>query len=441
MDSLDQLEKIAEKIEKTCSRPVTSSKMNDFFNPGVMKGITCLLKTMPERGSLNSRIQFLFRSLREPVPEILSIRGPGNEDDLINEAFIGIVYLNDLRGANPSFKYIFNYLDGQIIEETMNSFPRLEDFLRGMSSSDERFASLYHQILAAVGMAEKHGVVDLPLEIRVRPTDIQNVNGLPTLGYIPVFTRFYSARISEELNNTEEAKVSSHLLSLVSPPPLPPIPEVQRMSYRTSLMKRIWELTRVLTLGSPNSPVTYLTWAVYWEYIRLFEENGSGMNDFVDLARSTNPSPGKIELQKIKYNLDRVIPNLKSILGKSLNDYLPSRDCEELKDISDFETLLIGLRDVIRDQTYLRTSQAMVKAYQRIASYPNLSNENSLQEIREYLIQVLRRKEPSFQIQSLRDATTLSLYSSLISPLSENLDKSYPHAVSLTFDPVPLLTE
>jgi len=422
---MDPLSQIQQKNSLTCTQGWISSELqtDKFYDPNILKSITCLLQSMPKTGSLDSRIRNVFG--KRKVPEMISVRTPQDQSQaeaLLNEAYIGIVYLNDLRGATPSFKYIFDYVDGQVIEETMEDFPLIEDYLPTLLDTEGvKFDSIVAQLLLALEMAHRQGVSGFPHKIRVRPTTMDKINGIPTYGQIPVFSRFYSARAQggQDLNS-EKIALYCYLLKLVSKPNLGVSePQVRIKTYIRSVTNRLEALANTLQ----REHVPYLVWPVFWEYILILENldpQAAILSKIKSMRPTETPNP-----EEMRVDLDRLVPYIKEVQDK----IFPEPDVSSM---SGYYKTLITLRDTIRDQTFLKTCQAAIEAYRPRSggSYPLISTTGRLHQAEEALTLALR-EQPHFDLTSLEDALTLTLYSYLMGPIDKTNTDALKHFMDL----------
>lgn len=203
-----------------------------FYNPEVHQALTCLLQTFINRGrntttlkrnfidELTANVQAFFASRKngDKVLQHLTLRTvdthPGailysdQVDQLINEAYVGIKYLNDLRAITPSFKYIYVVLTQNgtpyIIEEAFEDARPLRDMLNILPADQtgvQTVKSIILQLMTAVHYASKSDVSNFSMEIVVRPVknailpifledSIVYVN---TYGWVPIFQRYHTA--------------------------------------------------------------------------------------------------------------------------------------------------------------------------------------------------------------------------------------------------------
>lgn len=152
---------------------------------------------------------------------------------LINEAYIGIEYLNDMKAYCASFKYMFNIFvcgrspggagifhdickydhGGQsphLVEENMGDLISLSSVLENIGSKNQTDAILV-QLLTAVTYAANNDVFNLPFEIVVRFCETKAqvpviLNGetvyLDTLGTVPVISRYHTCVTPEYPGNS-----------------------------------------------------------------------------------------------------------------------------------------------------------------------------------------------------------------------------------------------
>ena len=342
MDTEQQavLKAIQDKLSTPCS-PSDIQQLKDRFNDiDVLRNVRCLIPTL--KGNPNS--------------DIISVRVPETilqHYKLLNEAYVGIVFLNDLRSITSSFKYIFDYRDGMTYEETMIDFPELTTL------PDKELRSVILQLLSSLEYAHQKGVSNFPLEIRLRPVDINlNVpvllNGkvvqVPTFGRIPVFSRFYSASApgpNDKLNpytglpktlEQEREDLLKHfgITNLDFNDIIIESSIVRTKTFVKSLIRRVDELIMICQAGSSNNPAIYLTWPVLQKYIQILQalemESGdafeperpntgnikrsdlrlhNGMirsdHDFIDLASQLVPNSGNINVESARSKLDAAI--------------------------------------------------------------------------------------------------------------------------------------
>ena len=213
---------------------------SQFYNPEIHQALTCLLQTFIEKtgaqrsptpsndalDDLTGRIQGFFASRKngDKVLEYLTIRTvdtrPGSilyydqVDQLINEAYVGIKYLNDLRAITPSFKYIYVVITRQlgktgkltpyIVEEALNDALPLRSMLNTLPPTEtgvNTVKSIILQLMTAVHYASKINVSNFPMEIVVRPVGEavlpifleDSITYVNTYGWVPVFHRYYTA--------------------------------------------------------------------------------------------------------------------------------------------------------------------------------------------------------------------------------------------------------
>lgn len=215
---------------------------SQFYNPEVQEALTCLLQTfitkyknkdpkLKDYNELTLKIQDFFSCKRgDEVLQNLTLRtvdtstGALNQSEqtnqLINEAYVGIKYLNDLRAITPSFKYIYVILTHKgvpyIIEESLDKTKSLANTLSLLPANEigvKSVKSIILQLLTAVHYASKVDVSNFPMEIVVRPVENamlpiymnHSVIYINTYGYIPVFQRYHTAGSQFE-NGVEHPK-------------------------------------------------------------------------------------------------------------------------------------------------------------------------------------------------------------------------------------------
>lgn len=195
--------------------------VQQFYNPEVHRAITCLLRTFLTKTQLSSgensyilqEIQKFLKTCKEPCTNLvnyLKVRSSTNnlDGDLLNEAYVGINYLNDLRALTPSFKYVYSFLQMDqtqyLIEESLEQALPLCTVLSSLSA-DQRgidvVKSIIFQLTTALAYASKMNVSNFPFQIVVRAIDNavipvfldSGIVYINTLGWIPVFERYHSA--------------------------------------------------------------------------------------------------------------------------------------------------------------------------------------------------------------------------------------------------------
>jgi len=238
-----------EYVHKNISAFVRLQKQ--FYNPQAQEALTCLVrtairgfktsyveKTREVARDLASVLRHFFGEV-EDIPRRLVIRtaDPSSEEttypkqieELVTEAYAGIVVLNDLRAITPSFKYVYAMINCGIperdenghlvsicsatggtpylIEESLESAPTLQVALNELSTDKLgvlAVKSILFQLFVAVHYASKENVSNFPTEIRVRKVDTDmvvpvKVEGemkyILTYGYVPVFERYHTVAI------------------------------------------------------------------------------------------------------------------------------------------------------------------------------------------------------------------------------------------------------
>lgn len=200
---------------------------SQFYNPEVQEALTCLVqsfivkvedKNFKRINEFTSSIQKFFSCKRgDEILQSLTLRTINKDsevsssvqvDELINEAYVGIKYLNDLRALTSSFKYIYTILTRNgipyIIEENLDNTQSLENILSTLPPNEigvRSVKSIILQLFAAVHYAAKIDVSNFPMNIVVRsvtnsfiPIHMdKSIIYVNTYGLIPVFERYYTA--------------------------------------------------------------------------------------------------------------------------------------------------------------------------------------------------------------------------------------------------------
>jgi hypothetical protein len=224
---------IKQKNTPVCPNIETFHQISpQFYNSEIHEILTCLLENFaskdPKRKNNNELIKSIQDFFSEDIIKHLTLRTTTDEsgaisktkqiDQLINEAYVGIKYLNDLRAVTPSFKYIYIILTYKgipyIIEESLSDAKSLQDALSILPANElgvKSVKSIILQLLIAVHYASKIDVSNFPMDIVVRQTEnaliplymdhtILYVN---TYGWVPVFQRYYTAgsKFENGINN------------------------------------------------------------------------------------------------------------------------------------------------------------------------------------------------------------------------------------------------
>jgi len=209
-----------------------------FYNPATQDLITCLVKSAVNSSTLKGKnpaehpeelikqLRHFFGDNNKSLKDI-SIRGPYNQssdinqrDMLINEGYVGTVYLNDLRKYTSSFKYIYSVvacdkmcttsnLNVYLIEEAVYDTITIESLIESLPPNEESamvIHSILIQLITVLEYASNIGVSNFPFNFSVRKVDKNTtvplyvkedgktkVVYIKTLGYIPMFYRYHTA--------------------------------------------------------------------------------------------------------------------------------------------------------------------------------------------------------------------------------------------------------
>jgi len=245
-DSDLKLDIIDKKAPKICPNPglikknMTALDMvkKQFYNPATQDLITCLVKSAVNSSTLKGKnpaehpeelikqLRHFFGDNNKSLKDI-SIRGPYNQssdinqrDMLINEGYVGTVYLNDLRKYTSSFKYIYSVvacdkmcttsnLNVYLIEEAVYDTITIESLIESLPPNEESamvIHSILIQLITVLEYASNIGVSNFPFNFSVRKVDKNTtvplyvkedgktkVVYIKTLGYIPMFYRYHTA--------------------------------------------------------------------------------------------------------------------------------------------------------------------------------------------------------------------------------------------------------
>jgi hypothetical protein len=172
---------------------------SQFYNPKVQKELNCMLQEFIEK----HKNQDLVPSLQDhfsckngnQILQLLSLR-TGDIDQLVNEAYVGIKYLNDLRSMTSSFKYIYVILFQNdvpyIIEENLSNTQSLDTVFSVLQPDQigvKTVKSIILQLMVALIYASRVHISNFPMDIVLRPVD-KSINAY---GWIPVFANYYTA--------------------------------------------------------------------------------------------------------------------------------------------------------------------------------------------------------------------------------------------------------
>lgn len=193
---------------------------NQFYNPQLQQILTCVARSAFKFRSgqemdvstdpavdLAKRLQSFYQGDND-ILKYFTIRTASLDDrnKLINEAYAGIVYLNNLRAVTPSFKYMYTILFKDkvpyLVEESLEDATPLADILTTLPADQSGVnivKSIFLQLFTAVSYASNQRVSRFSLLVRVRQVDIkstipiflnESVMYANTYGYVPVFERY-----------------------------------------------------------------------------------------------------------------------------------------------------------------------------------------------------------------------------------------------------------
>jgi len=275
--------------------------------------------THPEAAYLWIR---MLKSSTHPTPEELSVMaslvqtnsgilpsGLGHlvqteeSPDGLDQAYYGIIYLNDLRKECTYFKYIYDINHSQLYSEFLDNCQELDYWI---SNNPDKLDSMYQCLIEALTLSRKLGIY-LPLEIRVRPDGT------------PVFTRLISL---SPTSDSVDKQVRDRLGMFDN--------SVAISNYANSIRYRVNVLVK-----NPNN---WLRVQVINRYLQILQDIGYPL--MVQLPEYSKPS-----------NLDLT----KAILvGNQLKVEYSSIQS------MDIDQLLITLRDLIRVQTYFDITDSLL---------------------------------------------------------------------------------